>query len=283
MRKVHIFNPAAGKQRTIPYIEYEETYTTKCSGDAEVYAYNTCLSENVHFIVHGGDGTISEVANGIIKANAGNRTLLSVVPEGTGNDFIKTFEQNSEIKYVDAIKFNDRYCINSLNTGLDLVVVECSNKYKKLPFVSGSFAYLLGVLDILFKKKSEKWNISIITDDNKSEVFYNQEFSLALFANGKFYGGGFNAAPMASANDGLIDMILIKKVSTLTLLKLLLSYRAGNHFCGNGVSKKFEKYMIYRKCTNVKINNIKKICSDGEIYSAESADISIAKNVLRYI
>ncbi len=283
MRKIHIFNPAAGKTKTEPKIENEELYITKCVGDAESFAYNTCLTQNVHFVVHGGDGTISEVANGIIKANAGERTLLSVVPEGTGNDFVKAFDENQQIKYVDAIKFNNNYCINSLNTGLDLTVVEGSIKYKKLPFVNGSLAYLLGVVDALFKKKGEKWNISIKTEADKNEVFDSQEYSLALFANGKFYGGGFNAAPMASASDGLIDMILIKKVSTLTLLKLILSYRAGKHFSGDRISKKFQKYMIYRKCTAIKIDNIKKICSDGEIYSADSADICIVKNALRYI
>ncbi len=283
MQKIHIFNPAAGKIKNLPKDIHEQIYQTKCIGDAEKYVYNLCLDNDIHFIVHGGDGTISEVANGIIKAGAGHRSLLSVVPKGTGNDFVKAFDSKNEIHFVDAIKFNDQYCINSLNTGIDLVVVEQSNKFKKLPLISGSLAYILGVICALFKKTNEKWSISLCNQNGENEFFNSQQYSLALFANGNFYGGGFNAAPLASLSDGLIDVILIKKVSIPTLLRLILSYRAGRHFDGNKVAEKFKNYMVYRMCTEIKISGIKKICSDGEIYKTNSANISIIKNALRYI
>ncbi len=283
MQKIHIFNPAAGKIKDLPKDIQDEIYQTKGVGDAEKYVYNLCLQQDIHFIVHGGDGTISEVANGIIKANAGHRALLSVVPKGTGNDFVKAFDCKKEIQYIDAIKFNEQYCINSLNTGIDLIVVEECDKVKKLPFVRGSLAYILGVVCALFKKSSEKWSITLCNQNGENEVFESQEYSLALFANGNFYGGGFNAAPLASLCDGLIDVILIKKVSIPTLLRLILSYRAGKHLSGDKVADKFSKYMIYRKCTEAKINNISKICSDGEIYNTASAYISIVKNAFRYI
>lgn len=283
MRKIHIFNPVAGKNKLVPENTDGELYLTKCVGDAKKFAYNACKTEDIHFVVHGGDGTVGEVASGIIKANAGHRTFLSVIPKGTGNDFVKTFKKINDFKYVDAIKFNDNYCINSLNTGLDLVVVEESNKFKKLPLISGSFAYILGVVSALFKRKSEKWEIVITNQNGAIETIESQEYSLALFANGKYYGGGFYAAPMANPCDGLIDMILVKKVSTITLLRLILGYRAGKHFHNNSVSEKFKKYIIYRQCQNIKINNLDKICSDGEIINIRSADISIIKNAIRYI
>lgn len=279
MKKIHIFNPAAGKKKKFPQGVEEEIYITKSVGDAENFAKEMSVNQDVHFIVHGGDGTINEVVNGIIKAGAGDRCVLSVVPKGTGNDFVRSARG---VHNVDVIKFNDSYCINSLNTGLDLRVVEESNKYKKIPFVSGSLAYLLGVVNTLFKGIGEKWKLEITDQNGNTEDFSHEEFSLALFANGCFYGGGFYAAPLASITDGLIDVILIKKVSKLTLLKLILAYRAGKHFAGGEIADSFKKYLIYRKCTKAKIENIKNICSDGEIIKATSADISIIEKALCY-
>ena len=149
--------------------------------------------------------------------------------------------------------------------------------------IKGSVAYILGVVSSLFKRKNEKWKITVITEDGTEETFENQEYSLALFANGKYYGGGFNAAPNADPADGMIDMILVKKVSTFNLLRLILGYRSGKHFQGQVITEKFKNYMIYRKCKNIKVFNIKKICSDGEIYSVDNADINIVCNAIRYI
>ena len=279
MKKIHIFNPAAGKDKRIPENLEGEIYITKSIGDAEIFVKNICEKENAHFIVHGGDGTISEVVNGIIKAKAEERCLFSVVPKGTGNDFVRSAEENTKI---DVIKFNNSYCINSLNTGLDLRVVEEMEKAKKIPFVKGSFAYILGVVSVLFKHIGEKWKITVEDISGKIENFSNEEYSLALFANGSFYGGGFNAAPLASLTDGVIDLIVIKKVSKLTLLKLILAYRAGKHFKDGKIAEKFKKYLIYKKCVKATIENISGICSDGEIIKTDRAEISILKNKLCY-
>lgn len=279
MKKIHVFNPMAGKDKKIPENLDGKIYITKSVGDAERFAYEISKSEDVHFIVHGGDGTINEVVNGIIKADAGERCLFSVVPKGTGNDFVRSAIENTKI---DVIKFNDSYCINSLNTGLDLRVVEEMEKAKKIPFVRGSFAYILGVVSVLFKHIGEKWNITVEDTDGNVEKFGNQEFSLALFANGGFYGGGFNAAPIASLTDGVIDLIIVKKVTKLTLLKLIMAYRAGKHFKNGKIAEKFKKYFVYRKCVKATIENIRSICSDGEIIKTDKAEISILKNKLCY-
>jgi len=68
MKKIHIFNPASGKSKLVPKNIKDDLYQTKCTGDAKEYAHNICKHQDVHFVVHGGDGTINEVASGIIKA-----------------------------------------------------------------------------------------------------------------------------------------------------------------------------------------------------------------------
>ncbi len=292
MKRFHIFNPKAGKGIS-PEFFYkskaadEEIYVTKGVGDAERIALETCMNrDEVHFIVYGGDGTLSEVANGIIKANAGNRVLFSCIPTGSGNDFVRYFANKEKGIYtIDAVKFDDKYSINSLNSGVDSRVVQSVEQYKKtLKAVSGSGLYILGVVNTIFKKMHETWSIKLTLDDGTTEEFINEDFSLALFANGQYYGGGFLAAPLSKLNDGLIDVILVKKVSRAKFISLVTGYKKGIHIDPKTekVVDKFKDILIYRRCTAIHIEGITNICADGEIVKTSSSDISIAKGVLRY-
>ena len=95
MRNIHILNPAAGmfkKNYRIP--EGVEVYETKGPLDMVDFIRETCKAEpNVHFTVYGGDGTVNEAVNGIMSAGeeAMEKTVLSVVPKGSGNDFVRNF------------------------------------------------------------------------------------------------------------------------------------------------------------------------------------------------
>lgn len=290
MKRLHIFNPAAGKGNPPDIIEKskfsdEEVYITNGVGDAERAAFEACNKYNdLHIVVYGGDGTINEVANGIIKSGSGSKTLFTVVPTGTGNDFVRSFPKEKKIYSIDALKVNDNYVINSANTGVDSDVVEKASHYKKLPLLSGSVAYVMGALDALLHKIGEKWEITLEYPDNTSETFDSEEFLLALFANGKYYGGGFLSAPLADLSDGMIDAVIIKKVAKSTFIRLLKKYRDGLHVNkdANCVSEEFKDYMIYKKCIAAHIKNIKRICLDGEMLYTDSADIKIVKNALRY-
>lgn len=290
MKRLHIFNPAAGKGNPPDIMEKskfsdEEMYVTSGVGDAERFAIEACQKyDNIHFVIYGGDGTINEVANGIIKSEAGSRTLFTVVPTGTGNDFVRSFPKEKKIYEIDALKVNDNYVINSANTGVDSDVVEKAAQYKKYPMLGGSVAYVMGALNALLHKIGEKWEIDLEYPDGTRETFNSEEYLLALFANGKYYGGGFLSAPLAEPTDGIIDVIIIKKVSKATFIRLLKKYRDGLHInmeTGN-ISEEFKNYMIYKKCISANIKNIKRICLDGEMLYTDSANIHIVKKALRY-
>jgi diacylglycerol kinase family enzyme len=96
-------------------------------------------------------------------------------------------------------------------------------KLKKLPFIKGSFSYILGILITLFAFKSHKLNIKI---DNY-EV--NTNTTLIAVANGKYYGGGMMIAPGAIINDGILDICLITKVNKIKLLALFPRLIKGTH------------------------------------------------------
>ncbi len=286
MKRIHVFNPAAGGGRSPDILSRgaaikEECYVTTCIGDAEKFIFERCnINPETHFIVYGGDGTVSEAANGIIKAKAGEKALLSVVPSGTGNDFVRSFPIKNKIYTIDALKFNERYAVNIVNVGFDCNVVQKTNNYKTK--LSGSSAYIAGVANTFFRKIGEQWSITLEDSLGKREVL-SGEYTLALAANCKYYGGGFYAAPLSNPSDGLIDFIAIKKVSRATFLRLISSYKKGKHLSAKTMSPTdgLEKYIIYRKCKRVVISGINNICSDGEIAESTKLDMSIAPSVLR--
>lgn len=287
LKRLHIFNPASGVKHSPELLTKgaangEESYVTTCVGDAERFIYETCLSRpETHFVVYGGDGTICEAVSGIVRAGAGDKALLSVVPAGTGNDFVKTFPEKDRIYTVDVLKYGDKYAANIINFGFDCDVVIKTSTYKKA--FPGSAAYLAGVADAFFHKIGEKWKIEIETEDGRIEK-YDETFTLALAANCQYYGGGFKAAPLASYNDGLIDFMAVKKVSRPTFINLIGSYKKGTHLNPETGKpyKKFEKFVIFRRCKRILIKGIRNLCADGEIEPRSEAEITIIPGAIRY-
>lgn len=286
MKRIHVFNPMSGVKHSPELLTKgaagsEESYVTTCIGDAERFIYEKCKEDpETHFVVYGGDGTVCEAANGIIKAGAGDKALLSVVPAGTGNDFVRSFPEKDRIYTVDALKYGDKYAVNIINFGFDSKVVIKTARYKRA--FPGSAAYIAGVADTFFHKIGEKWKISVENEDGTIEQF-NEDFTLALCANCKYYGGGFRAAPLAESDDGLIDFVAVRKIPRMAFVSLIGSYKKGTHL--DPVTKepypKFEKYLVYRKCKSVKISGVSILCADGEIEDKKSAEITVVPSALR--
>lgn len=298
MKRIHIFNPAAGGGHSPELLTKgaaagEESYVTAGVGDAERFVYGVCRErEEAHFVVYGGDGTLNEAANGIIRAEAGNRTLLSVVPAGTGNDFVRTFPEKGCVTTVDAMRYRffadaegkellgDRYAMNIINFGFDSRVVKKTGFYKSI--FPGSAAYIAGVADTLCRRIGEPWQVAVTDGDGVREE-YDGVFTLALAANCRYYGGGFRSAPLADPTDGLIDFVAVKKVSRMTFVRLVGDYKKGTHIdpvTGQPLEK-FSAYMVYKKCRSIKISGISDLCADGEITDAGSIEITPVPAVVR--
>ena len=108
---------------------------------------------------------------------------------------------------------------------------------------------------------------------------------LVVAANGAYYGGGFKASPAASVSDGLIDLMIVKKVSKLKFLSLVAGYKKGVHIDSvtGKVNKKFSDFIIFCKCKEVTIEGIKEICADGEIFNTDKAEIGILPGAIKAI
>lgn len=286
MKRLHIFNPASGVKHSPELLQQgaasdEECYVTTGVGDAERFIYERCLeAPETHFVVYGGDGTISEAATGIIRAGAGETALLSVIPTGTGNDFVRSFPEKERIVTVDAIKYGDKYAVNIVNFGFDSNVVVKTARYKKV--FPGSAAYLIGVADTFFHKIGQRWQIEI-EDENGEVERFDEVFTLALAANCRYYGGGFHAAPLADPSDGLFDFLAVKKVSRGTFLRLIGAYKKGTHLDPETRQPypEFQDYLIYRRCRRMSIGGITQLCADGEIEARTEATLTVVPRALR--
>ena len=126
MKRIHIFNPAAGGGHSPELLTKgaaagEESYVTAGVGDAERFVYGVCRErEEAHFVVYGGDGTLNEVVTGTVGfPNA----AITVFAGGSGNDFIRMFDNpeaftdlnqllDAREEQLDLIRVNDDYAFN---------------------------------------------------------------------------------------------------------------------------------------------------------------------------
>lgn len=265
-----------------------EVYLTQSVGDAERYIKETCCKyansdEVCRFYACGGDGTINECVNGVAEFE---QHELSVIPIGTGNDFVRNFGDSAAFFNIadqldavatkcDVIKYNGRYCINVANIGLDCEVVTRTDKIKKNPLIPSKLAYICGLVGEFIKKSGIEFRCVI--DGVEHET---RRLLLALFANGGFYGGGFHAAPLAELKDGLMDVCFINNVSRLTFLGLVGKYKKGTHLSIKNRDEIFE----YRKCRRIEIffNKKERVCVDGEIQEYEALDLEVIRDKINF-
>ena len=243
MKHLFIINPAAGKKNSTARLEealarlsfdHEVLYTHQ-AGDAEEFARRAAQSgDEIRIYACGGDGTLNEVVNG---AAGYDNAAITCVPKGTGNDFLKIFGENYRTLFrdlealaqgpqapFDLIDCNGRLGIDVVCTGLDARIAADVHRYKGWHFVSGMGAYVLALLEnVLFKKISCPMKVHI------GDKHLDAEATLMCVCNGRHYGGGFMPVPDAMPDDGVLDMLYIKKVSLFQLPGLVGKYAKGKY------------------------------------------------------
>lgn len=291
MKKIHLINPCAGHGKATKILDKlresgttDEVYVPKSAADFSAYiAKRTAEEPNVHFQVYGGDGTVYDTVNGIMAAERRGNVSFGVTRMGSGNDFARSFT-DQDPHPIDLIKFNGRYSANMLNVGFDCSVVIRSHKVKKNPLVSGSMAYILGVVGELIHKKPLITTVRMELADGTVKVLEDHAFLFIAIANGCYCGGGFAGAPAAKLDDGLMDVLLVHDMKRREFIKLVADYRRGTHVDPETehASKKFEDKIIYEKCRSITIDRVDCICADGEILEDQSLHATIEPTPLIY-
>ena len=242
MRHLFIINPATGKRETTPQLEVlleklsfpHEVAYTQGEGDARRLTEEAVeRGESVRIYACGGDGTLNEVVNG---AAGHSHAAVTNVPKGTGNDFLKIFGPDYRKLFYDLeslavgpqvpfdlIDCNGHLGIDVVCAGVDARIAADVHRYKDWRFVSGIGAYILSLLEnILFKGIARP--ITVRMGDIRWE---DRPACLLCVCNGRHYGGGFMPVGEAMPDDGVLDMLLVKKVGLLTFLRLVGRYAKG--------------------------------------------------------
>jgi diacylglycerol kinase (ATP) len=164
-------------------------------------------------VVAGGDGSVNEVARGLVKTN----TALGIIPTGSGNglahflhipfnlsraiESIKAFQ----IKKIDTFTINENFGCNLAGVGFDAKVAVEFSKVKR----RGFWSYFRLVLHEYLTYKSQNYTLEF--DDQ----IINRKALMVCFANSNQFGNNAVIAPDASTDDGLIDICIISKVPLL--------------------------------------------------------------------
>ena len=301
MKYCFMINPASGKKATKEGLEdrilsacaergIQPTIIISKSGDdARQQVMDFCnanVGEELRVYACGGDGTLNIVMNAIMSAEDHSKVSLGVIPVGTGNDYVRNFKPTESFMdigaqldatevVIDLTRINDLYSINIVNTGFDAYAVCNMERVKKNKFVSSKFAYILGVAMTLIKKPGVK--VTVTSEDGK-EVHH--DLMLITFANGRYYGGGFNSNPNAHLNDGTMNVLFVNNLSRLKFLLLVKDYKNGTHLC-----EKFHKILREEIATSyeLKFDAPTPISIDGEIKFIDHAKISTAKGALKFL
>ncbi len=300
MKYCFILNPAAGKGKKYKTLIPEITkgcedrgleldiHVTESVGDGEAYArrfLESAEGEQVRIYACGGDGTLSEVVNGAVGFE---NAAIGVIPVGTGNDFVRNFsfgekffdidaQLDGDIMALDLIKANDKYCVNTINIGFDCEVVVRMGKIKKSPLVPSQLAYIGGLVITLIDLPGAEIDVSF----DGGKTVEKRSFLLSSIANGRFCGGGFKSNPIASLNDGLMDLCLIKPVTRRKFLSLVSSYKAGTHL-ENEKAKPIIDY-IRAERVDFYFGKMHNVGIDGEVSQTESLHMEVARGALSFI
>ena len=236
--------------------------------------------EDVRIYACGGDGTLNSVAQEVIGHD--NLSLTNIAC-GTGNDYLKRFDDIApfydilsfaEVREskVDVIRLNDFYSVNVSCFGLDANVCDVYEKLRPIRFI-GKFGYQLGCVVSILKGVSQRCKVEL--DDG---FVHDDYVALVCICNNGWYGGSYNPAPEANVKDGLLDVIVCKKISRFTMVRIIGKYKKGRR---NEIPT---KYLEHHRVRSLRINPYGRapFNIDGELISEDHADIEVLPGKLRF-
>jgi len=223
-----ILNPTAGSPEHVrSWQERTESLAGDCpvrvtshSGEAEALARSAVEEGFTRIVAAGGDGTVSQVANGL----AGSNATLGVLPMGSVNVFAMELGlpmhnlqrcwdiiEDKNVRLVDLPSANEKYFVQLAGVGLDAQVVKETSLAFKRSF--GPLSYLISAAHIAARQPPK-----LIIESEHSSV---EEGSFVLVGNGRLYGGPFPFFKHAVIDDGLFDVVVFKRLGYLEIIKYL--------------------------------------------------------------
>jgi diacylglycerol kinase (ATP) len=242
-----------------------------------------------YLVAVGGDGTVNEVANGILHSTNAATTALGIVSTGTGSDFIRSVGISRDyatacstltssrrlsidvgvVEYRSKGRTLERFFVNAAGVGFDAAVVRETERMPK--FFGGTIPYVAGMLRTLFSYRNKPVVVRV-GDEAESHRVLN-----VAVANGGYMGGGMHIAPLAEVGDNLLDVVVIGDMSKLELLKEFPKVYKGTHVTLPKVRMK--------KGTHVTIESSEAVLvyADGELLGECPASFRVVPGALSIV
>jgi YegS/Rv2252/BmrU family lipid kinase len=268
---------------------------TEYQGHAETIAAKIskrCMKDEV-IIAVGGDGTIHEVLNGVMKNNF---VTLGFIPGGSGNDFSRGFQIPTDpIEAMHAIlnlmkrespiidigritlqEEKEHYFINNMGAGFDALISYEVNQSQIKGFLNklslGRLVYVFFLLKNLFTYQCSTISLMI---DGKKHIFEHTWF--VTVSNQPFYGGGMKIAPNAIVDDGILDITVVHHLSRIKLLFVFISVFWGKHIHFKEVKS------FLGRCISIESSPNLFVHADGEFIGHTPLNIQIQPNALQVL
>lgn len=292
MKHLFLINPAAGSfDHTLEYTQEIQKYcvprgldfrieVSKQPGDCQAFAKAAGESgEDCRIYACGGDGTLNEVVNG---AAGYDNVAVTVFSGGSGNDFVKLFSEPEAFFHLDRllvagetdfdlIDCNGDLSLNICSVGLDARIGTDVSHYKRLPLLSGFRAYAVSAVVNVVRGISEHYRIEL------NDEMIDGDKTLICVCNGQYYGGGFHPVPEADPTDGILDVLVVEKVSRLQVPGVIGKYMKGQYADLPKLVRHFRTKEITIHCDkNTPIN------LDGELRMGKDITMKLSHKKLRF-
>lgn len=265
-------------------IQYRKYYTEGVGDGTRMVKMYCDLypRDEVCFVACGGSGTVNEVASGLAGSSD---KCMAILAFGETDDMIKYWPDrdfhdlgrllSGESKKIDLIKAGNSYCFNVINVGFDAMVA-----YDALRLMDRGFsavkAYRRAVFTGLLRYRS---NGMVAVVDG---VLHNRRnVMMCPMGNGQWCGGQFHCLPESVNDDGLIDVLVVRRMTLAVCIAFFLKYLKGEHL----KSRFFRKRCKLMRAKNIQLRSkdLIYLCIDGEITASRSFDIEILPGELTIV
>lgn len=251
---------------------------TEQPGHASVLAEQAAREGFDIIVAVGGDGTVHEVINGLMRIETDKRPILGIIAVGTGNDFVHNmglpldqvqavhclFSGKTRLVDIGTIaddKGRQEYWDNTIGIGFSGAVNIAGRKLTK---ARGFLVYLIAVLEtILLRPPTIRARIQI--DDQPAG---ERAVSMVSLCNGPREGGGFPVAPHAVMDDGKLTYLIMRGMNRLVMLYFLPIVMNANHL-------KYRRFFEEATAERLRIEASQTLAihADGEIFGSWEADV----------
>lgn len=292
MKHLFIINPAAGKfDHTADFsdkinffcsqngLSFEIACSKQPGNCTAIVKKAAQTGEALRVYACGGDGTLNEVVCG---AAAFENVAVTHFPCGSGNDFIKIFDQPEAFRdlnrfcdtdevALDLIEVGDSYSLNICSMGFDARIANKAGKYKRLPLVSGHGAYNISVITNLIRGIHHHYVVEV---DGET---LDSRFTMICVCNGRWYGGGYQPVPEAMPDDRKLEVLLVSPVSRLQVAGLVGKYKDGKYSNYPHLFRHITTDRIVIHCDKEEVINL-----DGEARYGKNVEMKLSEKKLRF-